>query len=239
MAGAVRHRREHRRRPQGHPRGRREHRHDQEALRHDRRRVDRGEPARLPEPALHDGGHGGLHRRRDPLRRDDPPGGGRRDAVRRAPRRQGRRPGDQGRHGRARHGGLPRREGHRGARRPARAARGVRRARRAVREVARRDHDRRRHPDRRVPPRERARPRPVRGALPGGGPRADRRARGPDGRRPHDRDLRRRDGADAAGGVRRALRPGHPPARDAAEAEHGDRRPGRADAGAARARWRA
>ena len=44
----------HRRRPQGHPRGRREHRHDQEALRHDRRRVDRGEPPRLPEPALHD-----------------------------------------------------------------------------------------------------------------------------------------------------------------------------------------
>ena len=53
MAGAVRHRFEHRRRPQGHPRGRREHGHDQEALRHDRRRIDRGDPPRLPEPALH------------------------------------------------------------------------------------------------------------------------------------------------------------------------------------------
>ena len=108
------------------------------------------------------------------------------------------------------------------------------RARRAVREVARRDHDRGRHPDRRVPPRERPRPRPVRGALPGGGPRADRRARGADGRRQHDRDLRRRDRAHAPRGVRRALRPGRPPARDAAEAEHGDRRQGRAGAGAAR-----
>ena len=35
-----------------------------------------------------------------------------------------------------------RREGHRGPRRPARAARGVPRARRPLRQVARRDHDR-------------------------------------------------------------------------------------------------
>ena len=34
--------------------------------------------------------------------------------VRRAPRVERRRPGDQGRHGRARHGRLPGREGHRG-----------------------------------------------------------------------------------------------------------------------------
>ena len=48
-------------------------RHDQEALRLDRRRVDRGQPARLPRPAVHDRGRGRPHQRRDPLRRDDPP----------------------------------------------------------------------------------------------------------------------------------------------------------------------
>ena len=42
-----------RRRPQGHPRRRQVHGHDQEAVRHDRRRVDRGEPPGVPEPALH------------------------------------------------------------------------------------------------------------------------------------------------------------------------------------------
>ena len=49
------------------------HGHDQEALRLDRRRVDRGEPALLPPAPLHRARDGGLHRRRDPLRRDDPP----------------------------------------------------------------------------------------------------------------------------------------------------------------------
>ena len=71
-------------------------------------------------------------------------------------------PRDQGRHRRPRPGRLPRREGHRGPRRPARAARGVPRPRRALREVARGDHDRRRHPDRRLHPRERARARALR-----------------------------------------------------------------------------
>ena len=46
-------------------------------------------------------------------------------------------------------------------------------------------------------PRERARAGALRGALPGGGDRPDRRARGADGRRPLDRDLRRRHGPHA------------------------------------------
>ena len=52
-ARAARDRTGDRRRPQGHPRGRRVDRHDQEALRLDRRRVDRGEPALLPPAAVH------------------------------------------------------------------------------------------------------------------------------------------------------------------------------------------
>ena len=87
-----------RRERQGNPGRRRVDRDDQEALRRDRRRVDRGEPPRLSEPALHDRGHGGVHRRRDPLRRDDPPALRRRHAVRRAARGEGGRAGDQGRH---------------------------------------------------------------------------------------------------------------------------------------------
>ena len=62
-----------RRRPQGHPRRGREHGDDQEALRLDRRRVDRGEPALLPAAPVHRARDGGIHRRRHPLRRDDPP----------------------------------------------------------------------------------------------------------------------------------------------------------------------
>ena len=115
-------------------------------------------------------------------------------------------PGHQGRYRREADGAPPRRDRHRGPRRAARAARRVLRARRALREVARRDHDRRRHPDRRLHPRERARAGALRRALPGGGSRADRRARGADGRRQHDRDVRGRHGPHAAGALRRALR---------------------------------
>ena len=89
-ARATRHRTGDRRRPQGHPRRRRVHRHDQEALRLDRRRVDRGEPPLLPAASLHRAGDGGRDRRRHPLRRDDPPVGRRRDAVRRGARGEGR-----------------------------------------------------------------------------------------------------------------------------------------------------
>ena len=120
-------------------------RHDQEALRRDRRRVDRGEPARLPRPALHDRGRGGVHQRRHPLRRDDPPERSGRDAVPEAPRAPGDHPGDQGRQGReaarACAPGETVTEGLDGLRE--RLA-GVPRARRAVRQVARGDLDRRR-----------------------------------------------------------------------------------------------
>jgi len=92
---------------------------------HDRRRVDRGEPPRVPQPPLHDAGRRGVHQRRHPLRRDDPPKGRRRDAVPGAARLQGHHPGHQGRPGREASRARRGRDGDRGARRAARAARGV------------------------------------------------------------------------------------------------------------------
>ena len=111
--------------------------------------------------------------------------------------------------------------------------RGVPRPRRPLRQVARCDHDRRRHPDRLLHRGQRACARPLRGALPGAGHRADRRARGADGRRQRHRDVLPGDQADAAQGLRRALPPARRPRGDAAEAEHGhlgqgQRRPRRA-----------
>ena len=97
----------------------------------------------LPRPALHDAGRRGVHQRRDPLRRDDPPDGRRRDAVPGAARLEGHHPRDQGRQGREAARARRGRDDHRGARRAARAARGVPRARRALREVARDVLDRR------------------------------------------------------------------------------------------------
>ena len=85
-----------------------------------------------------------------------------------------------------------RRDRHRRSRRAARAARRVPRARRPLREVARDVHrigDG--HPVAVLPRRERARARALRRAVPGSRHRADRRARGADGRRPHDRALLR------------------------------------------------
>ena len=102
-------------------------------------------------------------------------------------------PGDQGRQGREAPRERPGRADHRGPRRPARAARRVPRlgARftkwRAVITIGTG------HPERVLPLDERARARPLRGALAGGRARPDRRARGADGRRPHDRDRVRRD----------------------------------------------
>ena len=113
-------------------------RHDQEALRRDRGRVDRGEPARLPRAALHDRGHRGVHRRRDPLRRDDPPAephDGTPFAG--AARAKGVVPGIKVDTGAKPLRRRPGRDGHRGPRRPAQAARRVLRARRAIRQVAR------------------------------------------------------------------------------------------------------
>ena len=108
-------------------------------------------------------------------------------------------PGHQGRHRREADGAPSGRARHRRPRRAPRAPRRVLRARRALREVARRDHDRRRHPDRRLHPRQRARAGALRGALPGSRARADRRARGADGRRQHDRDVRGRHRAARCG----------------------------------------
>ena len=68
---------------------------------------------------------------------------------------------------------------------------------------------------------ERPRARALRGARAGGGPRADRRARGADGRRPHDRATRRATGRALQARLHRAARPARRPRRDAAEAEHG------------------
>ena len=69
--------------------------------------------------------------------------------------------------------------------------------------------------------RERARARALRRAVPGSGDRADRRARGPHGRRPHDRALLRGHLGGARLAVRGAVPPAGPPRRHVAQAEHG------------------
>ena len=84
---------------QGHPGRRREQRHDQEALRHDRVRVDRGPAPRVPRDALHDDRRGRPRQRRDPLRRDHPPERLRRSSARQDPRVAGHHPRHQGRQG--------------------------------------------------------------------------------------------------------------------------------------------
>ena len=63
--------------------------------------------------------------------------------------------------------------------------------------------------------------RAVRGSLPGGGDRADRRAGGSDGRCAFDRRQREGDEPRSPGGLHRAVRPAGRVSRDAAEAEHG------------------
>ena len=112
-----------------------------------------------------------------------------------------------------RHQGRPRREAAR-ARRPARrsprastgCASGSRstRPRRALRQVARRST--RSATGARASTRlgERARAGPLRRTRTGGGARADRRARGADGRRPHDRATREGDRARPAGASTRS-----------------------------------
>ena len=87
------------------------------------------------------------------------------------------------------------------------------------------------HPERVLHLDQRPRARALRGALPGGRDRPDRRARGADGRRPHDRALRRVTDAHAAGRLHRAVRPARRPRGDAAQAEHGALRQRRSRAG--------
>ena len=123
---------------EGDPGRGRERRHDQEALRLDRRRVDGGQPPRLPRAALHDRRGRGLHLRRDPLRRDDPPESLGRDPVSGAARVQGGHSRDQGRPRRQAACADGRRDDHRRARRAARAgSRSTARSARASRSGAR------------------------------------------------------------------------------------------------------
>ncbi len=94
--------------------------------------------------------------------------------------------------------GADGRAGDRGSGRPARALRRVPGAGRQVQQVARRHHHRRRHPDRLLHRGQRPRPGALRRPEPGSRHRADRRARGADGRRPLDRALLRGYARDAA-----------------------------------------
>ena len=157
-----------RRRRPGHPRRRREHRHDRPsastAIGH---RVHRGEPPGLPRHAVHHAGVeeyiSGVILYDETIRQS-----GRRHAVPEAARGRRDHPRHQGRHGRQ----GPRRppgekvtEGLDGLRE--RLA-GVRGPRRALRQVARGDHHRRRHPDRRLHPHQRPRAGPLRRPVPGG-----------------------------------------------------------------------
>ena len=91
-----------------HPGRRRIHRHDQEALRRDRRGIDRGQPARLPRNAvpLHRGDVE-IHFRRHPLRRDHPAERQGRHAAGQADREGGRAARHQGRQGHQAAAGLP------------------------------------------------------------------------------------------------------------------------------------
>ena len=141
-------------------------------------------------------GAGRAHQRRDPVRRDDPAVGDRRDAVRRSCCRVGIIPGIKVDTGARAAGAVPGEtvtEGLDGLRERLAEYRelGARFAKwRAVITIGER------HPDRTRDPRERARAGAVRGALPGGRRRPDRGARGADGRRSLDRALR----AAATGG---------------------------------------
>ena len=145
--------------------------------------------ARPTANAVHDGRRRGVHLRRHPLRRDDPPERARRDAVPAGARPSRDHPRDQGRPRREAARAVRRRDDHRGARRAARAPRRVPRPRRALRQVARDVLDRRRQAVRVLHLDERPRARPLRRAVPGGGDRPDRGAGGAPGRDAHDRGV--------------------------------------------------
>src|SRR5207245_1189040 len=108
---------------------------------------------------------------------------------------------------------------------------------RALREVAGADRSRRRRPHAHPagPGGERIGPRALRGAVPGGRDRSDRRARGADGRRALARALLRGDRGDAAHGLRRAVGEQSAARGHAAEAEHGVAGRGLGPSGAGRA----
>ena len=143
------------------------------------------------------GGNRGIHQRRHPLRRNAAPERGGRNELRRAARLAWHPARHQGRQGREGSGFRPGREGHRGSRRSARAAWRVRLTRRHVHQMARCDQHRRGYSLRPLHRGQRARPRALRGALPGGGPRPHRGTRGAHGRGQHHRGLRGGDERNA------------------------------------------
>ena len=197
-------------------------RHDQEAFRLDRRRVHGREPARLPRPAVHDGGRRGVHQRRDPLRRDDPPVGARRHAVPEAARVEGRHPRDQGRRRAPSRSRSPRtRRSPRASTGCARGSRSTASSARASRSGARRTRSTRTGRASTASGRTRTRSRATRRSArrPGIVPIVE-----PEvlhGRHAHDRAERAGDGPRAAGGLHGAARPARRLPRHAAEAEHG------------------
>ena len=95
---------------QGHPRGRRKHRHDQEAVRLDRARIPpRTTDVRYREMLFTTPGLARARQRRDPVRRDDPAVGDRRLPFAGGARRSlGDHPGHQGRYRREGARGVPR-----------------------------------------------------------------------------------------------------------------------------------
>ena len=136
---------------QGDPRRGREHRNDQEALRRDRRRVDRGEPPRLPRASLHDARRRG--RTSAASSSSTRRSASTRPTARRSrscSRRRGSSPGSRSTRVQSRSPSHRGRDDHRGTRRAPRALRGVPQPRRALRKVARDLLDRRRPAERGV-----------------------------------------------------------------------------------------
>ena len=184
--------------------------HDQETFRHDRHRLDRGQPARLSRNVVPR--RGGDEATTFPasssttrrLRQKAKDGTPLVDLISAA----GAVPGikvDAGAKPLAAYPGETITEGLDGLRE--RLA-GIPQARRPLRQMARRDLDFRRSADMGRRQAERPGARPLRGALPGSRHRADRRAGSADGRparRPRHRPLLRRYRMGAADGVRRAL----------------------------------
>ena len=149
------------------------------------RREHRGEPPRLPRDAVHHRGRRGVHQRRDPLRRDDAPEGeGRHAASRRCSQQRGIIPGikvDKGTKPLPFAEAEKITEGLDGLRERLAEYRGLGARFAKWRAVI---DDRRRHPERHLHRDQRPRARALRRAVRRGRARADRRARGADGR-PH------------------------------------------------------
>ena len=190
---AFRHGQGARRAGQGHPRRRREQRHDQEALRLDRRasppRTTAATTARCCSRAKGVGDYiSGVILFDETIRQD----GRRRHAAREGAREAGHHPRHQGRQGREAARRSPTaRPSPKASTACASASPSTASSAPASPSGARRITITDAHPERVLHRRERARARALRRAVPGSGHRADRRARSAHGRRPHDRALLR------------------------------------------------